>query len=239
MSLSRDGSGRWRRAAAVPSALALLDCSGSVVPAGRGVVARAQGCAAPRLTRVAQGRVRARQWTAGAALVCRQGVVRAFGEAAGRLCAGAAAALAIAALQPGSAGFVPRAARRVLRSEDESARAALAVRGETPRQWKHHRFDGTVQLTNLARAELAQPFDHLLDQDFRRRGTRRDTDVPPALDPLGLQLFGAIDHVGWNSAMRGDLAQSVGIRAVGAAHDDDHVALRSRNLTASWRFASP
>src|SRR4029078_8241810 len=104
--------------------------------------------------------------------------------------------------QRGSAGFVPRAARRRRRSE-RSVCAALAVRGYTAPQWKHHRFDGTVQLTNVACAEFAQSFDHLLDQDFRGRGARGDTDSPLALDPLGLKLFGAIDHVGGNTAMGG------------------------------------
>jgi uncharacterized membrane protein len=112
MSPSRDGSARWRRAAAASLlALALLEVLwelwlAPLKPGGSWLALKAVPLLA--LTPgVARGRVRARQWTLlllpwyGAA-----GVVRAFSESGRQaLCAGAAAALALAALATGLGWF--------------------------------------------------------------------------------------------------------------------------------------
>jgi uncharacterized membrane protein len=112
MSPSPDGSPRWRRAAAAALlALALLELLwelwlAPLKPGGSWLAVKAL----PLLVltpAVAQGRVRARQWTL---LLLpwyvAEGVVRALSES-GRhaLCAGAAAALALAALAAGLGWF--------------------------------------------------------------------------------------------------------------------------------------
>jgi uncharacterized membrane protein len=115
MSLSRDDSCRWRRAAAASLlALALLELLwelwlAPLKPGGSWLALKA----VPLLgltPGVAQGRVRARQWTL---LVLpwyvAEGVVRAFSESGRQaLCAGAAAALALAALGAGLGWFRAR-----------------------------------------------------------------------------------------------------------------------------------
>jgi uncharacterized membrane protein len=112
MSPSRDGSARWRRAVAASLlALALLEVLwelwlAPLKPGGSWLALKAVPLLA--LTPgVARGRVRARQWTLlllpwyGA-----EGVVRAFSESGRQaLCAGAAAALALAALAAGLGWF--------------------------------------------------------------------------------------------------------------------------------------
>jgi uncharacterized membrane protein len=112
MSPSRDGSARWRRAAAASLlALALLEVLwelwlAPLKPGGSWLALKAVPLLA--LTPgVARGRVRARQWTLlllpwyGA-----EGVVRTFSESGRQaLCAGAAAALALAALAAGLGWF--------------------------------------------------------------------------------------------------------------------------------------
>ena len=120
MSPSPDGSGRWRRAAAASLlALALLELLWEVwlaplKPGGSWLALKALPLLA--LTPgVAQGRVRARQWTL---LVLpwyvAEGVVRAFSESGRQaLCAAVAATLAFAALAAGLGWF--RAQRRAPR----------------------------------------------------------------------------------------------------------------------------
>jgi uncharacterized membrane protein len=112
MSPSHDDSGGWRRAAAACLlALALLELLwelwlAPLKPGGSWLALKA----APLLglaPGVAQGRVRARQWTL---LVLpwyvAEGVVRAFSESGRQaLCAGAAAALSVVALTAGLAWF--------------------------------------------------------------------------------------------------------------------------------------
>jgi uncharacterized membrane protein len=112
MSPSPDGTARWRRAAAASLlALALLELLwelwlAPLKPGGSWLALKAVPLLA--LTPgVARGRVRARQWTLlllpwyGA-----EGVVRAFSENGRQaLCAGAAAAVALAALAAGLGWF--------------------------------------------------------------------------------------------------------------------------------------
>ena len=112
MSPSPDGSAHWRRAAAASLlALALLELLwelwlAPLKPGGSWLVLKAVPLLA--LTPgVAQGRVRTRQWTL---LLLpwyvAEGVVRVFSENGRQaLCAGAAAALAIAALAAGLGWF--------------------------------------------------------------------------------------------------------------------------------------
>jgi uncharacterized membrane protein len=112
MSPSPDGSARWRRATAASLlALALLEMLwelwlAPLKPGGSWLALKAVPLLA--LTPgVAQGRVRVRQWTL---LVlpwyAAEGVVRAFSESGRQaFCAGAAAALALAALAAGLGWF--------------------------------------------------------------------------------------------------------------------------------------
>jgi len=112
MSPSRDGSARWRRAAAASLlALALLELLwelwlAPLKPGGSWLALKAVPLLA--LTPgVARGRVRARQWTL---LLLpwyvAEGVVRAFSENGRQaLCAGAGTALALAALVAGLGWF--------------------------------------------------------------------------------------------------------------------------------------
>jgi len=112
MSPSRDGSARWRRAAAASLlALALLELLwelwlAPLKPGGSWLALKAVQLLA--LTPgVARGRVRARQWTL---LLLpwyvAEGVVRAFSENGRQaLCAGAGTALALAALVAGLGWF--------------------------------------------------------------------------------------------------------------------------------------
>ena len=112
MSPSPDGSARWRRAAAASLlALALLEVLwelwlAPLKPGGSWLALKAVPLLA--LTPgAAQRRVRARQWTL---LVLpwyvAEGVVRAFSESGRQaLCAGVAAALALAALAAGLGWF--------------------------------------------------------------------------------------------------------------------------------------
>jgi uncharacterized membrane protein len=112
MSPSPDGNARWRRAAAASLlTLALLEMLwelwlAPLKPGGSWLALKAVPLLA--LTPgVAQGRVRARQWTL---LVLpwyvAEGVVRAFSESGRQaVCAGAAAALALAALAAGPGWF--------------------------------------------------------------------------------------------------------------------------------------
>jgi len=120
MSPSRDGSARWRRAAAASLlALELLELLwelwlAPLQPGGSWLALKAVPLLA--LTPgVARGRVRARQWTL---LLLpwyvAEGVVRASSENGRQaLCAGAAAALALVALAAGLGWF--RAQRRLER----------------------------------------------------------------------------------------------------------------------------
>lgn len=121
MSPSPEGDLRWRRAAAAALiALALLELLwemwlAPLKPGGSWLALKALPLLA--LTPgVAQGRIRARQWTL--LLLpwyAAEGVVRAFSDSGRQaLCAGAAVALALAALAAGLGWF--RAQRRALRS---------------------------------------------------------------------------------------------------------------------------
>jgi len=112
MSPSRDGTARWRRAAAASVlALALLELLwelwlAPLKPGGSWLALKAVPLLA-LMPGVAGGRVRARQWTL---LLLpwyvAEGVVRAFSETGRQaLCAGAAATLALAALAAGLGWF--------------------------------------------------------------------------------------------------------------------------------------
>src|SRR5437899_1513698 len=84
-------------------------------------------------------------------------------------------------------------------------------------------FAGAGELAYAARAERFQPREHFADEHFGRRSARGYPDAGLAADPAWIELVGAIDHVRRNAAMRGDFAQAIRIRAVGAADDDDDV----------------
>jgi len=120
MSPSRDGSASWRRAAAASVlALALLELLwelwlGPLKPGGSWLALKALPLLA-LAPGVARAQLRARQWTL---LLLpwyvAEGVVRAFSESGRQaVCAGAAAALALAALTAGLGWF--RAQRRPAR----------------------------------------------------------------------------------------------------------------------------
>jgi len=82
----------------------------------------------------------------------------------------------------------------------------------------------------LAYAERFKPRDDFLDENLGRRGARGHPDRAPAGDPLGLEVRGAVDHVGDRADMLGDFAQPVRIRAVARADHDHHLALRRHEL---------
>ena len=82
----------------------------------------------------------------------------------------------------------------------------------------------------IAAPSCAQPLDHLLHQISGADAPAVTPTRALARDPLGLQLVGAVDHVGRHAAIRRDFAQAVGVGAVRAADDDHHVDLRRHEL---------
>src|SRR3546814_5252913 len=64
------------------------------------------------------------------------------------------------------------------------------------------------------------------DLDVRGRGAGGDADVASAFEPLRIDLVGAVDQVGLHAFALGQLAQAVGVGAVGRADHQYQVALR-------------
>ena len=60
-------------------------------------------------------------------------------------------------------------------------------------------------------------------QFFRGAGAGGEADHLLALHPFGLQFAAVIDQIGRHAFLDADLAQAVGIGAVGRAHHQDHI----------------
>ena len=94
------------------------------------------------------------------------------------------------------------------------------------------------QHLELDLVELAQPVDQLLHQLVRRRGAGGDADRLGALDPARVERVGIGDEIARHALLGGDLAQAVGVRAVGGAdhqHDVDHHGQLARRALAVLR----
>ena len=110
-------------------------------------------------------------------------------------------------------------------SKLEEMRPMLAAR-----QGKRHLLLDPVQRPHVARTQQVQAGDDGLCQRLGGGGAGGQADAALARDPFRLELIGRIDHVGRYAQALRELAQAVGVGAVGAAHHDHHLHLGCHEL---------
>src|SRR4051794_20693648 len=80
------------------------------------------------------------------------------------------------------------------------------------------------QRRNLDRMPLGQPIDDAFDKDLRRRRPRRQADGRNTLDPGRVELACIGDEIAWHARFLADFPQTVRIRTVVRAYDQDNVS---------------
>ena len=141
------------------------------------------------------------------------------------LVAGAAAALSIAA-------FVALL-RIVSQARADASQPSAADACGRRQSLGHRKHDGLRRAVELAHAASAERCSRAITSRTSTSGADAPAVTPTRalpVDPARVELVGAIDHVRGNAAVRGDLAQAVRVRAVGAADDDHDVDLRRHEL---------
>ena len=132
-----------------------------------------------------------------------------------------------------SGGFIFRARTRRVGRLRKSPRGANSRRCAAFRsidqlqpqllgQREDHVLRLTVEFGHVLRAQLSQALDHAAHQHFRRGSTGGDAHDVRCFYPFRPQLATVRNQITWNPALRPDLAQAVGIRAVfGPNHQED------------------
>src|SRR5262249_25149140 len=77
---------------------------------------------------------------------------------------------------------------------------------------KNHVFRLPVGLGRRRTAPFAQPLDHLLHELLGRRRSSRNADRFDAVEPLALEIAGAVDQVARHAGAIREFAKPVGIR---------------------------
>jgi hypothetical protein len=96
---------------------------------------------------------------------------------------------------------------------------------EGKRQFKMHVFVRHMTFFNGGGVAEFEVFNDGLDEVFRRRGAGGDEDGVYAVKPVVIDLRDIIDEMAAHAAVLGDFNEALGIGAVLAADNQDHIAM--------------